>query len=142
MTNLKFHTLLNYKTFRGGQYEKLDISYQIFGKKLHTAPIILVNHALTGNSDLNSEEKGWWKEIIGDNKLINTKKYTVIAFNILGNGYDNTLIDNYKDFIAKDIARLFSLVLKELKVNNLYALIGGSIGGGIAWEMTALYPKY
>lgn len=142
MCELKFHSLLDYKTFRGVRFKELEISYQIFGKELHTAPVVLVNHALTGNSDLNSNEKGWWKNIVGDNKLIDTKKYTVIAFNIPGNGYDNTLIKNYKDFIAKDIAKLFYLVLKELKVESIYAAIGGSIGGSIAWEMAALFPKY
>ncbi len=142
MSKLLFHTIKEYKTFRGIQIKNLNISYQIFGKKLHSAPVVLVNHALTGNSDLNSKNKGWWKEIVGDNKLINTKKYSVIAFNIPGNGYDNLFIKNYKDFISKDIAKIFHTVLKELKINKLYAAIGGSVGGGIAWEMACLYPKY
>ncbi len=139
---LIFHSIDNYKTYTGAQYEKLDVSYQIFGKELHTAPVVVVNHALTGNSDLISKEKGWWKQIVGDNKLIDTTKFTVIAFNILGNGYDGVLIDHYKDFIAKDIARIFNIVLHEIGMKNLYAVIGGSIGGGIAWEMAALKPEF
>ena len=142
MCKLQNHTLFNYRTFSGCQIKNLKISYQIFGKELHSAPVVLVNHALTGNSDLNSNEKGWWREIVGDNKVIDTKKYSVIAFNIPGNGYDNNLIKNYKDFSAKDIAKIFYLVLNELRVESLYAAIGGSIGGGIAWEMAALFPKY
>jgi homoserine acetyltransferase len=28
-----------------------------------------------------------------------------------------------------------------LEIDNLFALIGGSVGGGIAWEILALEPK-
>ncbi|GGW39910.1 bifunctional aspartate kinase/homoserine dehydrogenase I [Arenibacter certesii] len=121
---------------------KLDInlSYELFGLPLHTAPIIMVNHALTGNSNVAGEQ-GWWKTLIGDGKCINTKKYTILSFNIPGNGYDGFVIDNYKEFVARDIARIFLLGLEALKINRLYALIGGSLGGGIAWEMAALDPN-
>jgi len=142
MTALKKYSIKNYTTYKGIQYEKLDISYQVFGPKLNSAPIVLVNHALTGNSDVISEDKGWWKELIGTHKLIDLEKYTVIVFNILGNGYDDVLIDSYKDFIARDIAQLFYLTLQSLNVEKLYAAIGGSLGGGIAWEIAALYPSY
>jgi len=138
---LRRQTLYDYKTFRGVQYQTLNTSYQVFGQTLHTAPIVLVNHALTGNSDVIGEEKGWWREIVGEEKLIDTLRYTIIAINIPGNGYDDFLIDNYRDFTAKDIARIYHLVLQSLKVDQLHAIIGGSLGGGIAWEMAALYPN-
>lgn len=136
------NTLFNYRCFGGFQFEKLDISYQIIGKVLHSAPVVLVNHALTGNSDIASEEKGWWKTIIGKGKRIDTDKYTVIAINIPGNGYHNKLIKNYKEFTAKDIAQLFIATLKAIGVTKLFAVIGGSLGGGIAWEMAVLEPNF
>ena len=142
LNKIQSHTLINYQTYKGVQYEKLDTSFQVFGQPLNTAPVVLVNHALTGNSDIASHEKGWWKEIVGDGKLIDTLKYTVLAFNIPGNGYDGLLIKSYKDFIAKDIARIFYLVLKALKINQVHAIIGGSLGGAIAWEMAVLYPNF
>ena len=100
----------------------------------------MVIHALTGNSDLTSNKKGWWKEIVGKGKLIDTEKFSVISFNIPGNGYDGQLIDNYKDFTAKDIAQIFYRTLTELNIDNVFAITGGSLGGGIAWEMACLYP--
>jgi homoserine acetyltransferase len=33
------------------------------------------------------------------------------------------------------------LGLKALSVDQLFAVIGGSLGGGIAWEMAAINPK-
>jgi len=142
MKDLYFYTVRNFQTSNGLVLEDIQLSYQLFGRALHTAPIVLVNHALTGNSDLNSPERGWWKDIIGDGKLIDTRKFTVIAFNIPGNGYDGHFIEDYKLFTAKDIAGLFYLTLQGLKIDYLYAVIGGSIGGGLAWEMAALAPKY
>ncbi|EAR00842.1 bifunctional aspartate kinase/homoserine dehydrogenase I [Maribacter sp. HTCC2170] len=131
--------LKNYKTISGVEQD-ISLSYQLFGKNLHEAPIILVNHALTGNSNVTGPE-GWWSALIGEGKCIDTNKYTIMAFNIPGNGYDGFVIENYKDFVAGDVARIFLLGLKELKIDKLFAMIGGSLGGGIAWEMAALNPN-
>ncbi|MGK4566040.1 alpha/beta fold hydrolase [Flavobacterium sp. 3HN19-14] len=111
--------------------------------KIGTAPVVLVNHALTGNSNV-SGETGWWKDLIGDNKTINTRNFTVIAFNIPGNGFDinpDNLIFNYKDYTVRDIAGIFWEGLRRLKIENLFAVIGGSLGGAIAWEISASQPK-
>jgi homoserine O-acetyltransferase len=133
-------TIPNFTTESGAIYQTINLSFQIFGPDLHTAPVILVNHALTGNSQVTGD-KGWWSPIVGDHKVIDTRKYTVLAFNIPGNGFDNELIANYFDFNARDIARLFLAGIESLKIQQLYAIIGGSIGGGIAWEMLALQPE-
>lgn len=39
------------------------------------------------------------------------------------------------------MARIFLQGLDMLEIKKLYAIIGGSLGGGIAWEMAALNPK-
>ena len=122
-----------------GKAISIQLSYQLFGQPLFEAPIVLVNHALTGNSNVCGDT-GWWKDLIGDGKAIDTKHYTVLAFNIPGNGYDGFLIENYQDFIAKDIAKLFLVGLEKLKINQLFAILGGSLGGGIAWQMAVLQP--
>ena len=134
------HIKLKKYTTLSGNTQDIDLSYQVFGAELHTAPIVLVNHALTGNSNVSGKD-GWWSTLIGEGKCIDTAKYTVLAFNIPGNGFDGFVIENYKDFVARDIAHLFLLGLKELEINSLYAIVGGSLGGGIAWEMAALNPK-
>jgi len=128
-----------FETLSGTEVE-LQLSYQLFGQPLHSAPIVLVNHALTGNSDV-AGEKGWWSDLIGEGKCISTDRYTILAFNIPGNGFDGFVIDNYKDFVAGDVAKIFLLGLDQLGIEKLYAIIGGSLGGGIAWEMAALDPE-
>ena len=139
MKNDLYHIELKNFTTLSGATQDIPLSYQLFGKPLYTAPIVLVNHALTGNSNV-AGKNGWWEDLIGEGKGIDTTIYTILAFNIPGNGYDSFVIDNYKDFVSRDIARIFLLGLEELKIEKLYALIGGSLGGGIAWEMAALNP--
>ncbi len=139
-TILPFIAIPNFKTESGVEFPSIPLSYQTFGKELGTAPVVLINHALTGNSNVAGED-GWWNTLVGEGKVIDLAKYTVLAFNIPGNGYDEFLIDNYKSFIARDIARLFLIGLKVLKIDQLFALIGGSLGGGIAWEMAVLDPE-
>lgn len=124
---------LPYITNSGKTYN-IPLSYQLFGEKLFSAPIILVNHALTGNS-LVTGEKGWWKSLIGTNKTIDTNTYTILCFNIPGNGYDGFLIDDYDDFTTSDIANIFLLGLEHLNITQLHSIIGGSLGGAIGWEM-------
>ena len=141
MMNLKYIDISNYRT-QSGKTLPIKLSYQLFGKSLEEAPIVLVNHALTGNSNVTGEN-GWWNNLIGKDKVIDTNYYSVLAFNIPGNGFDGTnesLIENYKDFSAKDIAEIFALGLDKLNINNLFAVIGGSVGGGLAWELAVIRP--
>lgn len=139
MKDLQYIDGIDYVT-QSDKATTIKLSYQLFGKALHTAPIVLINHALTGNSNVTGTD-GWWSDLVGDGKVIDTRAYTVLAFNIPGNGYDGFLIENYKDFIARDIAKLFLIGLEKLSIDSVYAVIGGSLGGGIAWEMAVLKPN-
>jgi len=139
---LQYINISNYTTKTGKTFS-VKMSYQLFGKPLHEAPIVLINHALTGNSNV-AGEGGWWTQIVGPGKVIDTNLYTVLAFNIPGNGQDqnpSNLIENYQDFTARDIAQIFALALEDLKITQLFAVIGGSVGGGLAWELAALRPS-
>lgn len=115
------------------------MSYQIFGQELFSAPIVLVNHALTGNSNVSGLQ-GWWKNLIGERKLIDTSRFTVLCFNIPGNGFDGFTIENYEDVKTEDIAKIFLAGLEILNIDYLHMIIGGSLGGSIGWEMLANQP--
>ncbi|MDN4011131.1 alpha/beta fold hydrolase [Chryseobacterium gambrini] len=132
------HINFSYRTDSRKEYN-IPLSYQLFGKDLFSAPIILVNHALTGNSNV-SGEKGWWKQLIGEHQVIDTNQYTVLCFNIPGNGFDDFFIDEYEDFTPSDIANIFLKGLEILNITSLHAIIGGSLGGGIGWEMLVKQP--
>ncbi|MEG9328864.1 alpha/beta fold hydrolase [Salinimicrobium catena] len=136
------HTvLLTHFNNSAGTEQDIAVHYESFGPSLGTAPVVLVNHSLTGNSEVTGSE-GWWKEIVGPGKCIDTSLFTVLSINVPGNGAGGgkDLLENYSEFTLADIAKIFLEVLKELKIKRLYAIIGGSIGGALAWEMAALNP--
>lgn len=140
MAEIKTISILDFKTHSGAVFDSIKLYYQQFGKQIGTAPVVLVNHSLTGDSKLTGKG-GWWNEMIGPDKTIDTNRYTVLGFNIPGNGVMDQTFSNPEDFHAGDIAFLFLKGLHALDVKFLHALIGGSIGGGIAWEMIAIAPK-
>ncbi len=137
MLEISTISIKNFKTHSGTIYPKINLYYQQFGRQIGKAPIVLVNHSLTGDANLTGDG-GWWTEIIGKGKIIDTDKYTILGFNIPGNGVKGQIFNKPEDFHTGDIASLFLLGLSNLKIKKLYALIGGSIGGGIAWEMAAI----
>jgi homoserine O-acetyltransferase len=143
MKNLEKIDVFNFDLESGKKQPYIPLFYQTFGLPIGTAPIVVVNHALTGNSNVTGE-KGWWNDLIGEDKTIDTNHFTVVAFNIPGNGFDNNfgnLISNYQDFTIRDIARIFWEGLLYLQITDVFAVIGGSLGGAIAWEMATLLPK-
>ena len=135
---LQYIILENFTTHSGKVYD-IPLCYQVFGKNIEEAPVILVNHALTGNSDV-AGENGWWKTLIGEEKIIDTNQFSVLCFNIPGNGFDGFLIDDFQQFKTIDIARIFLQGLNQLQISKIFSIIGGSVGGSIGWEMLGLKP--
>lgn len=141
MSEIKTISLPEFTTESGAVFTNLNVHYHVFGQDYQTAPVVLVNHSLTGDSIVTGE-KGWWSDIIGSGLTIDTDYYSIIAFNIPGNGTNGDCIERHTDFHTGDIAVIFYKALRQLGIESLYAIIGGSIGGGIAWEMAANYPNY
>jgi len=139
LMEIKTLTISQFTTSTGAFYNSINLHYQHFGQAIGTAPVVLVNHSLTGDSQVTGKN-GWWNEIIGSGKTIDTHLYCILAFNIPGNGTLEQTFSTPEDFHTGDIASIFIKGLKILKIDELYALIGGSIGGGIAWEMAAKAP--
>tara|TARA_B100001250_G_C19712872_1_gene750022 strand:+ start:69 stop:1025 length:957 start_codon:yes stop_codon:yes gene_type:complete len=119
---------------------QVPLSYYMEGPGIGLAPVVLINHPLTANAFF-SGPKGWWNEIVGEDKVISTRVYNVISFNIPGNGIDSYRWNSIKEIHTGHIAQLFLEGLKKIGINNLFAIIGGSIGGGISWEMAVISPK-
>ena len=92
---LKYILIQDFETLDGLKILNINLSYQVFGKKLGTAPVILINHALTGNS-LVTGKNGWWSKVIGEEKPIDTKKYSILCFGILLHAIVSKLLDPIK----------------------------------------------
>ncbi|MEN9443579.1 MAG: hypothetical protein RIS47_469 [Bacteroidota bacterium] len=144
MGDINHIKIVNYRTVSGELFPEIDLSYEIFGTAENMEDnAVLVCHALTGNSHA-AGPGGWWADYIGEAKGIDLRRYTVIAFNIPGNGYglNPQIFENYKAFTSRDIAILFWMGAQEIGIKHLYAIIGGSLGGVVAWEMAIEYPDF
>ena len=137
---------LNYYNFidfelSSGQKIVVNLSYQTYGLNVDEGPVVVINHSLTGDSNV-SGNSGWWNELVGHNKMIDLNKFCVICINVPGNIIEFEDFDyNYK-WILNDVAKLFILLLKKLKIKKIHSIIGGSIGGGLVWEMGLLENNY
>lgn len=123
-----------------GTLQQIHVFFRFFGREAGSAPVVLVNHALTGNADVTGES-GWWQDLIGPEKCIDTNRFCVLAINVPGNGAGGKLLQNYTEFSLADIAKIQLQVLEQLKIDRLFAAIGGSIGGALAWQLGVLQPK-
>ena len=139
-TKLNYHIFENFR-LSSGQNVSLSLSYQTFGLKLGKAPLVVVNHSLTGDSNI-SGDKGWWSELIGSKKMIDTDKFCVMCINIPGNIKEKRGFNYGNKWILHDVAKLFVQLLKNLGVRKVHSLIGGSIGGGLVWEMGLLDGRF
>ncbi|MDO4880022.1 MAG: alpha/beta fold hydrolase [Capnocytophaga sp.] len=144
MEEILSYEIDNYKTSFGVYIPKVYVYYQVFGCPLGEAPVVVINHAFTGNSFV-AGEKGWWGQAVGEEKVIDTKKYTILCFNIPGNGYGSAelnILHNYQHWAAVDIAQIFNQTITEhFGLEKVFALVGCSLGGGIAWEMVVQEPR-
>lgn len=138
----------------GAELPRVSLTYEREGPR--DAPVLLICHALTGNHKTigSSKAPGWWNGLVGRNQFIDTKKYQVITFNVLGgcDGSTGPLSTNpttkkpYQiDFPALTIRDMVHAQYKGLKCLNIpevFAIIGGSLGGMQVLEWGLLYPSY
>src|SRR5271168_568665 len=62
----------------------IEVAYETYGE-LNAAKnnAILVGHAFSGDAHAGGEG-GWWENMIGSNKALDTDRYFVICSNVLG----------------------------------------------------------
>jgi homoserine O-acetyltransferase len=124
----------------------LTIAYKTHGiLNADKSNVVWVCHALTANADPTD----WWKGLVGAGSIIDPEKYFIVSANILGSCYGTTgpLSINpktnqpyYSDFPAvtiRDMVHANILLRKHLGIQNIYLLMGGSMGGYqvLEWAM-------
>ncbi|OFL92222.1 homoserine O-acetyltransferase [Corynebacterium sp. HMSC055D05] len=110
--------------------------------------VILVEHALTGDSDAAD----WWSEAIGPGKALDTDEWCVICTNALGSCYGSTgpasehpdggvWGSRFPAITIRDMVHAEHAFLDRLGIGRVHAVIGGSMGGARTLEWTLLYPE-
>lgn len=104
--------------------------------------LVIVFHALTGNADAAG---GWWHEVIGPGRALDTDRYAVLAPNLLGSCYGTTGPSDHANgefppVTPRDQARLVGLLVDELGVESPALVTGGSLGGMVSLEWALEHP--
>lgn len=156
--NRQFVNIGDVVTEHGDRIPNVRISYETFGT-LNAAKdnAILVAHALTGDSHLNGDAgvghptDGWWSDVVGSGKPLDTDKWFVVAPNVLGGCQGSTgpasLADDHKEWGARfpyltirDQVNAMHALAREIGVDTWQAVIGGSMGGMHALEYALMFP--
>jgi homoserine O-acetyltransferase len=142
----------------GRSLSSFELIYETYGElnsKKDNA--ILVCHALSGNhhaAGLNKEgHPGWWNNLIGPGKAIDTNKFFVVSPNNIGGCHGSTGPISSNPNSGKPYGPDFPVITvidwvnSQLKLANhldieyWHAVIGGSLGGMQALQWTISYPE-
>ena len=158
----KIKTLLVKKPLKldcGQTISDFPLAYETYGKlndKKNNA--ILVFHALTGDqfaSGTNpiTKKDGWWNYALGPDKAIDTNKYFVIAANVIGGcmgSFGPSDINpktkkpfgtNFPVITINDMVNAQYNLLEYFKIEKLFCVIGGSMGGMQVLQFVSNFPN-
>jgi len=162
MINIKDIKTLNIKkplTLDCGKViSDFPIAYETYGKlneKKDNA--ILIFHALTGDQFVTGKnpvtgKDGWWAYAVGPNKSIDTNKYFLICANVIGGcmgsyGPNHTNPETQDVFGTKfpvitinDMVNAQVNLLDHFKIDQLFSVIGGSMGGMQVLQFVSNFP--
>ncbi len=137
----------------GEKLSPITIAYETYGKlNSDKTNAILILHALTGDAHA-AGEGGWWRELIGEGKAIDTNKYYVICSNVLGGCKGSTGPSSINPNTGKpygidfpvitigDIVNAQLNLIDHFGIEKLLAVIGGSMGGMQVLQWMNTYPK-
>jgi len=136
-----------------------NMAYQTYGVlNADKSNAILVCHALTGDQFVLgphpvSGRAGWWEHMVGPGKTLDTERYYVICANVLG-GCMGTVgpqeIDpktdksyglNFPIITIKDMVEAQAMLLDHLSIDQLFSVIGGSMGGMQVLQWAVNHPE-
>ncbi|MBW8780867.1 MAG: homoserine O-acetyltransferase [Verrucomicrobia bacterium] len=137
------------------------LRYETYGR-LNAARdnAILICHALSGDHhcagihSLNDRKPGWWNNLIGPGKAVDTNQFFVLCANVIGGCQGSSgpsSVDprtgkpygiTFPAVTIRDMVRTQKLWLDSLGIKSLYAVIGGSMGGMQVLQWGIEYPAF
>ena len=144
----------------GAVLPQFDLVYETYGSlNADKSNAVLICHALSGTHHVagkySADDKypGWWDNLIGPNKPLDTNKFFVIGVNNLGGCHGSTGSARTNPATGEPWGAQFPVVTVEdwvasqamladyLGIKQLAAVVGGSLGGMQAMQWTLAYPE-
>ncbi len=136
-----------------------DLTYETYGTlNADKSNAVLICHALSGNHHVagkyaeTDKYPGWWDNLIGPGRPLDTNRFFVIGLNNLGGCHGSSGPSSTNPATGKPWGADFPVVTVEdwvesqarladyLGIDQLAAVIGGSLGGMQALQWTMSYP--
>jgi homoserine O-acetyltransferase len=143
----------------GQKLGPITLAYETYGQlNSDKTNAILVVHALSGDAHVagwhqGDKAPGWWDNMVGPGKALDTSKYFVICANIVGGCKGSTGPSSIDPKTQKPYALSFPMItiadmvcaqkrlIEHLGIEKLLCVIGGSMGGMQVLQWVAAYPR-
>jgi len=133
----------------GAELTEVEVAYETYGElNRDKSNAVFICHALSGDAHAaglhdgdDPDRPGWWDNIIGPGRPLDTDRFFVICANVLG-GCKGTTGPSSTDpatgrpwglrfplVQVRDLVEVHRALLAELGIDHLLAAIGGSLGG-------------
>ena len=143
----------------GAVLPEYDLVYETYGTlNADKSNAVLICHALSGTHHVagkyneNDKYPGWWDNMIGPGKPLDTNRFFVIGVNNLGGCSGSTGPKTINPETGKPWGSAFPVVTVDdwvvsqarladyLGIRTFAAIVGGSLGGMQALQWTLTYP--
>jgi homoserine O-acetyltransferase len=144
----------------GGSIGDYALSYETYGKlNAARSNAVLICHALNASHHVagvyagQDKSEGWWDNMIGPGKPLDTNRFFVIGINNLGSCFGSTgpmhtnpatgrvYGADFPVMTVEDWVNAQARLLDVLGIDALAAVMGGSLGGMQALSWTLQYPQ-
>ncbi|MBS0481791.1 MAG: homoserine O-acetyltransferase [Proteobacteria bacterium] len=143
----------------GGQsLDGVCLAYETCGRlNADKSNAILLFHALTMDQHVVSDhpktgKPGWWQKSVGPGKVIDTNRFFVICVNVLGGCMGSTgpasiaadgrpWAMRFPVITIRDMVRAQVALLDAFGIDQVHAVVGGSMGGMQALSFAANWPE-
>ena len=143
----------------GVDLSPVRVAYTVHGRlNAERSNAILICHALTGDQYVADRhpvtgKPGWWESLVGPGLIVDTERYFVICANVLGGCMGSTGPADvnpvtgvpygtaFPVITIADMVRAQARLLDHLGVEQLFAVIGGSMGGMQVLQWASAYPE-
>ncbi len=142
----------------GVKISDFPVAFQCWGTlNERKSNVVLICHALTGDQYVLGThpvtgKPGWWEEMVGAGKPIDTDRFFVVCPNVLGGCMGSyspksagpggvALGLDFPVITIGDMVRVQAALLDAMGIDEIFCVIGGSMGGMLALEWAARYPE-